>query len=110
MNWMDLADVRWKDVKKLDRNDILNRMGLEEHDPSSDMLTGLGLFAVGLLVGAGLGLIFAPTTGTEMRTQLTDTLRKTASKAGLGTEADTDLGSGTSTVSTTIPPTTTRIS
>lgn len=108
MNWMDLADVRWKDLKKLDRHDILNRIGLEEHDPSSDVLTGLGLFAVGLLVGAGLGLIFAPATGTEMRTQLTDTLRKTASKAGLGT--GTGMDTGTSTVSTTIPPTSTRIS
>ncbi len=75
MNWSKLADMRWKDLKKLDRDDVLHRLGLEEHTPTSDFLTGLGLFAVGMLVGAGLGVMFAPKTGAEMRNQLSETLR-----------------------------------
>lgn len=75
MNWSKLADVRWKDLKKMDREDVLNRLGLEEHTPTGDFFTGLGLFAVGMLVGAGLGIMFAPKTGAEMRSQLSDTIR-----------------------------------
>ncbi len=75
MKWSDVADMRWKDLKKLDRDDVLHRLGLEEHTPTSDFLTGLGLFAVGMLVGAGLGIMFAPKPGAEMRNQLSETLR-----------------------------------
>ena len=79
MRWSDVADLRWKDVRKavkgMDRGDVLHRLGLEEHTPTSDFFTGLGLFAVGVLVGAGLGLMFAPKPGAEMRSQLTGTLR-----------------------------------
>jgi hypothetical protein len=75
MNWSKLADVRWKDLKKLDRDDVLHRLGLEEHTPTSDFLTGLGLFAVGMLVGAGLGVMFAPKPGAEIRSQLSETIR-----------------------------------
>ncbi len=75
MKWSDLADIRWKDLKSIDREDILNRLGLEEHTPTADFMTGLGLFAVGVLVGAGLGLLFAPRPGAEMRTRLGESLR-----------------------------------
>ena len=43
------------------------RLGLERRTPAGDLFTGLGLFAVGVLVGAGLGLMFAPKRGDEMR-------------------------------------------
>lgn len=75
MKWSDLSDLRWKDLKRLDRDEVLHRLGLEEHTPTSDFLSGLGLFAVGVLVGAGLGVMFAPKPGTEMRTHLTETIR-----------------------------------
>jgi hypothetical protein len=75
MTWSDLSDLRWKDLKKMDREDVLHRLGLEEHTPTSDFFSGLGLFAVGLLVGAGLGVMFAPKPGAEMRNQLSETLR-----------------------------------
>jgi len=40
-----------------------------------------GLFA-GAVIGAGLGLWFAPKTGAEMREQITDTAREFGQKAG----------------------------
>ena len=81
MKWSDLADLRWKDLKKIDREDVLSRLGLEERSPTTDFFTGLGLFAVGVLVGTGLGIIFAPKAGAETRSQLGETLRRGSRKA-----------------------------
>jgi len=39
--------------KYLERDAVLKRIGLEERTPAGDLFTGLGLFAVGVLVGAG---------------------------------------------------------
>ncbi len=68
----------WKDLKKLrnmDRDDVLEMMGLERSTPAGDFFTGLGLFAVGMLVGAGLGLLFAPKRGEEIRNQMSEAWR-----------------------------------
>jgi hypothetical protein len=76
--------MKWKGVKKLrkfDRGDVLERLGLEERTPVSDFFTGLGLLAVGVAVGAGLGVLFAPRTGAEMRGRLSETIRKRAPRA-----------------------------
>jgi hypothetical protein len=60
--------MTWKGMRQMmDRDALLNRLGLETRTPTSDFFTGLGLFAVGVLVGAGLGLMFAPKPGTELR-------------------------------------------
>ncbi len=53
--------------KMIDRDEILKRLGLEERTPAGDFFTGLGLFSVGMLAGAALGLLFAPRRGEEMR-------------------------------------------
>ncbi len=61
-------DWNWRTMRKyLDREEMLKRLGLEQRTPAGDAFTGLGLFAVGVLVGAGLGLMFAPKRGDEMR-------------------------------------------
>ena len=66
-------DMTWKAVRNaIDREALLKRMGLEERSPAGDFFTGLGLFAVGVLVGAGLGLMFAPKRGEEMRQTLNE--------------------------------------
>ena len=69
-------DMTWKAVRNaIDREALLKRMGLEERSPAGDFFTGLGLFAVGVLVGAGLGMLFAPKRGEEMREQVSDAWR-----------------------------------
>ncbi len=86
-------DMTWKAVRNaLDREALLKRMGLEERTPAGDFFTGLGLFAVGVLVGAGLGLMFAPKRGEEMRATLEDAWRNRGRgeqdyQRDLGTEA-----------------------
>ncbi|OFX24103.1 MAG: hypothetical protein A2V77_03395 [Anaeromyxobacter sp. RBG_16_69_14] len=81
MKLSDFADLRWKDLRKMDRDDALRRIGLERNTPMTDFFGGLGLFAVGLLVGAGLGIIFAPKPGVEMRSQLGDRFRRSGRRA-----------------------------
>jgi hypothetical protein len=84
MSWKDLKDLEWKDLKKLqnlDRDDLLHRIGLAEHTPRSDFFSGLGLFAVGVLVGAGLGVLFAPRPGAEIRTQVSEKIKNRAQRA-----------------------------
>jgi hypothetical protein len=81
MKWSDLADLRWKDLRKMDRDDALRRIGLERSTPMTDFFGGIGLFAVGMLVGAGLGIIFAPRPGAETRSQLGDRLRRGSRRA-----------------------------
>ena len=81
--------MSWKAAKgMLDRDLLLRRMGLEEHTPTSDFFTGLGLFSVGVLVGAGLGLLFAPRRGEDTRATLQREWRKrTGKEAGLDYQA-----------------------
>jgi hypothetical protein len=66
----------WKSVRKaLDREALLRQLGLEERSPAGDFFTGLGLFSVGVLVGAGLGLMFAPKRGEDFRAMVGDAWR-----------------------------------
>ena len=87
-------DMTWKAVRNaIDREALLKRVGLEERSPAGDFFTGLGLPGVGVLVGAGLGLMFAPKRGEEMR----QTLNEAWKNRGRG-EPDyrRDLGAETS--------------
>ncbi|HET7826254.1 MAG TPA: YtxH domain-containing protein [Anaeromyxobacter sp.] len=82
----------WKAMRGwMDRDAILDRLGLEERSPAGDFFTGLGLFSIGVLVGAGLGLMFAPKRGEEMRAALNDAWRNRGRTAqelrDLGAEA-----------------------
>ena len=74
--------LTWKAVRNaIDRDDLLERIGLERRTPAGDFFTGLGLFAVGVLVGAGLGLMFAPKRGDEMRSALNEAWRNRGRRA-----------------------------
>lgn len=91
--------MSWKAMKRLlDRETLLRQVGLEERTPGSDVLTGLGLFSVGVLVGAGLGMLFAPRRGEDVRAWVTDQWRSRASKLS---EAAQNMGAEAG-----VPPTT----
>jgi hypothetical protein len=78
---MKETKMKLSDLRKLDRDDLLRLIGLEERTPAGDVLGGLGLFAVGMLVGAGLGLLFAPKRGEEIRGQMGDIIRRRGRQA-----------------------------
>lgn len=74
----------WKTTVRsmMDREAMLRRLGLEERTPAGDFFTGLGLFSVGVLVGAGLGLLFAPRRGEDMRALVQDAWRNRTGRQG----------------------------
>jgi hypothetical protein len=68
--------MTWKQAKKMmDKEALLERIGLEDRSPTTDVFGSLGLFAIGILVGAGLGMLFAPRRGEEMRTMVGDAIK-----------------------------------
>jgi hypothetical protein len=63
--------MNWRQLRNLDRDDLLNMVGLETRREATDWIApALGYFAAGLLVGAGLGLMLAPKAGNELRDDL----------------------------------------
>jgi hypothetical protein len=83
--------MTWNAMRSaLDRDVMLERLGLERRTPTGDFFTGLGLFSIGVLVGAGLGLMFAPKRGDEMRSALNEAWRTRARRGSQ--EFQRDLG------------------
>jgi hypothetical protein len=53
--------------------DIIRALGLQyRRSGSTEIVPSLALFGAGLLVGAGLALLLAPTSGRELREEITD--------------------------------------
>jgi len=73
-----------KDLRKLDKDDILELLGLETKPSTGSWLAGsLGTFGVGLLVGAGIALMLAPRPGRELRDDIRERLRRAPGGADL---------------------------
>lgn len=71
-----------KDVRDLDKDDLLGLLGLEKKPSTGAWLTGaLGTFGLGMLVGAGIALILAPKPGRELREDIRERLRRTPNDA-----------------------------
>jgi hypothetical protein len=78
-------DIRKKGFKALkylqdiDKDDVLEALGLEERtSPWASAFGTLGILALGCLLGAGIGLAFAPKSGEEFRSELGERMRKKA--------------------------------
>jgi hypothetical protein len=51
--------------------ELIRALGLHQHRSNGgDIVPSVALFGAGLLVGAGLALLFAPTSGRELRDEL----------------------------------------
>jgi hypothetical protein len=74
------ASVVLKNLKRLadvDKEDLLDLIGLEERRSSTDKLVpALALFGAGVLVGVGLGLMLAPKPGRELRQDVKQKLNR----------------------------------
>jgi hypothetical protein len=74
-----------KYLQDIDKDDVLEALGLEERtSPWASTFGTIGIFALGCLVGAGIGLAFAPKSGEEFRTELGERMRKKADEIGVG--------------------------
>jgi len=68
-----------KYLQDIDRDDVLDLIGLQERRSAWTTTFGsVGIFALGCLVGAGIGLAFAPKAGNELRTDIGEKVRKKA--------------------------------
>ena len=88
-----MKDIRKQGLKALkylqdiDKDDVLEAIGLEERSSAwATALGTIGIFALGCLVGAGIGLAFAPKSGEDFRNELGDRMRKKADEIGVGQE------------------------
>jgi gas vesicle protein len=71
-----------KELRHLDKDDILEMLGLETKQSTAGWIAGtLGTFGVGLLVGAGIALMLAPKPGRELRQDIRDRLRRAPDEA-----------------------------
>jgi hypothetical protein len=61
-----------KDLKNMDKDEILGILGLETKQTTGRWLAGtLSTFGIGMLVGAGVALMLAPKPGRELRGDIT---------------------------------------
>lgn len=68
-------------LRRYDKNDILAAIGLEPKRTTTQVvLPALGFFAVGILAGVGLGMLFAPKPGYELREDLTEQMKVAVKK------------------------------
>ena len=86
--WQKQAKKAYEQIaalKDIDREDVLDYVGLQDK-PSvwSTAFSTVGIFVLGALVGAGLGLAFAPKPGAELRNDVSDRLRKRAEELPIG--------------------------
>ncbi len=66
-----------KDLKNLDKDDILELLGVQTSSTSSVLWT-VGLLAVGAVVGATTALLLAPKSGRELRESFGQRAKETA--------------------------------
>lgn len=60
-----------RDIRNIDKDYLLNLVGLETKSTFGSMiLPTLGIFSLGVIVGAAAGLVFAPAKGEETRETL----------------------------------------
>jgi hypothetical protein len=80
-------------------DEILRAIGLQRSHPTGDVLGSVAVFGAGMLVGAGLALLFAPSSGAEVREQLGSRLedvRERVTQAGQGSGSGSQQSSGKS--------------
>jgi hypothetical protein len=65
-------------------DDILSAFGLQRADSTGTyVLPALGLFGIGVIVGAGLGMLFAPKAGSDLRHTIADKASDLGRKVGI---------------------------
>ena len=68
--------MKLDDIRELNKDDILSAIGLaRKTSATTTLLTSLGIFGVGLLVGAGTALLLATQSGEDLREDLGQRLK-----------------------------------
>ena len=63
--------MKFRDLTEMDKEDLLGALGLQSKQSATSWIFGtLGLFGLGIVVGAGVALLVAPKPGSELRRDL----------------------------------------
>ncbi len=62
--------MKIKDLKNLDKDEILEMLGVDVRSTTSSALWTTGLLLVGMLAGATVALLLSPKSGRELRESL----------------------------------------
>lgn len=77
-------------------DELLRAIGLQRTRNGSELLGGVAVFGAGILVGAGLALLFAPGSGAEMREQIGAKVEDAKEKIGQMASAPSSVGKAAS--------------
>lgn len=76
-------------------------------DAPTRLVSGMGLFAIGAIVGIGMGLLLAPKSGHELRQQITGRIARVRNRRRLpGGEREPDISMSPDYGTQTTPPAT----
>jgi gas vesicle protein len=68
--------MKLRDITDIEKDDILGALGLQTRSSTASWVLGtLGLFGLGMVVGAGVALMLAPKPGAELRRDLEGRIR-----------------------------------
>jgi hypothetical protein len=68
--------MKLQDLRDMDKDDFLGLIGLQaKRSFTGELLSTLGTFGIGLLVGAGVALLLAPKPGRDLRQDLRAKIR-----------------------------------
>ena len=92
------ASMKLQDITNMDKDDVLGMLGLEaRRSHSSRLLTTLGTFGIGLLVGAGVALLLAPKAGSDLRGDLRAKFRRDGKGEAVGANSSEGAAGGNAT-------------
>jgi YtxH-like protein len=75
--------MKLSDLSDLSKDDILSALGLAAKPSATERLLGtVGVFGLGLLIGAGAALLLAPKSGQGLREDLGERFRRVRNGEG----------------------------
>ena len=84
--------MKLRDITDLDKEDILGALGLQTKGSTAGWIFGtLGLFGLGMVIGAGVALMVAPKPGSELRRDLEGRLRTVRERVTGNGQLDTNV-------------------
>jgi gas vesicle protein len=84
--------MKLRDLTEMDKDDILGALGLQTRSSTVGWLFGtLGLFGLGMVVGAGVALVLAPKPGSELRRDIEGRLKTVRERIGNGQSLESSV-------------------
>ncbi len=79
-----------KHLRDMDKNDLLEALGLEERKSGvANLLPVIGAAAAGIIIGAAVGFLLAPKAGRDLRTDIGEKFRGVRDRVKGGAMDDT---------------------